>query len=156
MTVESVEALPPATAPKASPQERAGQVAAVLTLMEEGKSEAEACRDVNIARSTFRQAAVRFGSDAYARACEAIALEQVQRLEEVIVMVQLGKLAPDVGRVVLDGRKWIASRLFRPIWGDRTATEITGPGGGPVEIQNLTVEEIDARLAALTTRFNGG
>lgn len=45
-------------------------------------------------------------------------------------------------RLRIDTRKWIASKLKPKKYGERLSTELTGPDGGPVQIQpviNVTV-----------------
>lgn len=37
-------------------------------------------------------------------------------------------------RLRVDARKWIASKLKPKVYGDRVVNEVTGPGGGPLQI----------------------
>lgn len=37
----------------------------------------------------------------------------------------------------VDTRKWLLSKLAPKKYGDRVATELSGPDGGPVQVQNL-------------------
>lgn len=117
----------------------ADKVRTAIELIEEGSSEQAACERVGIARSTFRQAAVRYGDASYARACEALAKDQVEKLESVVQEMRDGLIAPDVARIEIEARKWISSKLFRPTWGDRT--EITGKDGGALQVEARTVTD---------------
>lgn len=134
----------------------ADKVRQAIALIEGGMSEQAACKEAGVARSTFRQAAVRYGDASYARACEALAQDQVEKIEQVIEDLRAGKIAADVARVELDARKWTASRLFRKTWGDGVKAELTGPNGGPiqheVDLTNATPEQLDA-LEALFGRL---
>lgn len=106
-----------------------------LALIESGETETAACASVGISRGGFRSAALKFArADYYARATEALARDQVEKLEAVIDEMRRGEIPADVARIEIDARKWIASKLFKPTWGDRLAAEVTGPAGGPVVI----------------------
>jgi hypothetical protein len=84
--------------------DRAQQVKDVIALMEQGKSENASCAEVGINRSTFRHVALRVGADnEYARACEAIAQDQVESLESAIADMRNGTI--DAGIVVLKNGK---------------------------------------------------
>lgn len=130
--------------------DRAAQAEQVLALIESGESERAACETVGINRATFRAAALRIGAgDQYVRACEGLARDQVEKIEAVLQDARDGTITPEIARLELDARKWVASRLFRKTWGDKGSVELTGKDGGPVEYRNMSEEEIDARLAAL-------
>ena len=115
------------------------KIEAVLRLIESGNSEQAACKEVGINRGTFRSAALKYGAaETYARATEALARDQAGKIEEVIEEMRAGTLTPEIGRIELDARKWIAQRMFRPLWGDKVA--VTGPSGeGPI-LAELTVK----------------
>lgn len=49
----------------------------------------------------------------------------------------------------VDSRKWLLARLAAKKYGDRISTEVSGPGGGPIEYRDMTETEISSRLAAL-------
>lgn len=130
------------------------KVEKILALIEEGHSERAACDKVGMNRGTFRSAALRFGqADQYARATEALARDQVEKLEDVINEMRDGVIDVNVARVEIDARKWIASKLFKPTWGDKVVQEVTGKDGGPVEIDDLGARSvIEQRLSRLEAR----
>lgn len=98
-----------------------------IELIEGGSSERSACEQMGINRGTFRSAALRIGAaDQYARATEALARDQVEKLETTIEELRAGTISVDVAKVEIDARKWIASKLFKPTWGDKTAVEHSG------------------------------
>lgn len=108
------------------------KVAAVLKRIESGESENAACIAEKMNRGTFRSACLRVAAaDNYARACEALARDQVEKLEVCIQEMRDGTLTPEQARIEIEARKWTASRLFRPTWGDKLSQEVSGPGGGP-------------------------
>lgn len=41
-------------------------------------------------------------------------------------------------RLRVDSRKWLLSKLLPKKYGDKTQTEISGPGGGPIKTQTIT------------------
>ena len=124
--------------------DNAQKVAAVLSLIEEGKSENAACKEVGIARSTFRTTALRVTSgDNYARALEGLALDQIEKLEITIQDMRDGKVDPAVGRIEVDARKWFASKFLPKRFGDKVEVEHSG------SVQTQTDEQLEARIQAL-------
>lgn len=120
----------------------------VLALIENGHSERSACEQMGIARGTFRSAALRYGvADQYARATEALARDQVEKLETTIDELRRGEISADVAKIEIDARKWIASKLFKPTWGDKVALDHAGAVDirATIRAEGLT----DAQLAAL-------
>lgn len=113
-----------AEAPRAV--DRAQQVKDVIALMEQGKSENASCAEVGINRSTFRHVALRVGADnEYARACEAIAQDQVESLESAIADMRNGTIDAGMARVEIDARKWIASKVLPKRYGDKLEMDMT-------------------------------
>ena len=113
----------------AAQTDREQQVREVLALIEEGKSENAACREVGINRATFRAAALRVGAgDNYARALEGLAQDQVEKIEVCIERMHAGEIKPDAARVELDARKWFASKFLPKRYGDRQTLEHEGTG----------------------------
>jgi len=95
-----------------------------LALIEAGCSEREACRKTGISRTGFRAAVLRYCmADQYARATEALARDQVNKIEDVIEELREGKIPPEVARIEIDARKWMASRLFRPMWSEKAVQQ---------------------------------
>lgn len=118
----------------------------VLALIEQGSSERAACQEVGINRATFRSAAIRVGAaDQYARATEALARDQVEKLEAVIEEVRSGKIPTEVAKIEIDARKWIASKLFKPTWGDKVAVDHSGAvATAAIPAGTLTDDELRA------------
>jgi hypothetical protein len=84
----------------------------------------------------------------YARAREGQAAYYADLIRQVAFddsgdfFIQDGKMVSDHARVQrarlqVDALKWTAARMFPKDWGDRLATEVSGPNGGPV--QNMTI-----------------
>lgn len=59
----------------------------------------------------------------YARAIQTRAINHAEEISETIQQVKRGELTPDVGRVVVDGMKWVASRLLPKVYGDKQIVE---------------------------------
>jgi hypothetical protein len=68
-------------------------------------------------------------------------VEIADRMREIVGQLEKGKITPEVARAMIDAlkgeadnRKWSAARMSRAIFGDRVDHELSGPGGGPMEI----------------------
>jgi hypothetical protein len=92
----------------------------VIELIESGMSERKACETVGIPRATFRTTALRAGvGDHYARALEALAMDQIEKAEVTIEDMRNGTLDAQQARVELDARKWFASKFLPKRFGDK-------------------------------------
>lgn len=69
-----------------------------------------------------------------ARAMEVQGDLDAERAREIIDDMLAGKIPSDVARVALSGLQWRASKLARARYGDHVKQEVTGAGGGPVQI----------------------
>lgn len=119
--------------------DRVEQVRRVLELVEDGMSEAAACREVGVNRATFRAAALKVtAGDAYARALEALAQDQVEKAEQVIEDMRNGVIDAQQARVELDARKWFASKFLPKRYGDKAEVEHSGNVGLTVNVMRLT------------------
>lgn len=52
-------------------------------------------------------------------------------------------------RLRVDTRKWLLSKLMPKKYGEKTALELTGKDGGPVQYETMTDEQLESRLADL-------
>lgn len=85
----------------------------------------------------------------YARA-RRLGLDQMA--EETIAIADDVTLDPAGRRVAVDARKWLLSKMRPDKYGDRVATEISGPGGAPVQVAvdiSGAKEALAARLDAI-------
>lgn len=136
--------------PRVSPEQRAEQVRAVIALMEEGVSESAACEQVGILRPTFRNAALRVGADSsYARACEAIAQDQVAKLEAAIGEARGGVIDVQVARLEVDARKWLASKLLPKRYGDRLELD------GGIDVKTPDAKQVLTELGSILAKLDG-
>jgi hypothetical protein len=114
------------------PSEFSAEVAAkLLERIAEGESLRQICAAEDMpGRSTVYQwlCANKEFADQYARARE----EQADTLADEITDIADGNDAPDNKRVRIDARKWVAGKLRPKKYGERTAHEHTGPGGGAI------------------------
>jgi hypothetical protein len=119
--------------------DRVEQVRRVLELVEDGMSEDAACREVGVNRATFRAAALKVtAGDAYARALEALAQDQVEKAEQVIEDMRNGVIDAQQARVELDARKWFASKFLPKRYGDKAEVEHSGNVGLTVNVKRFT------------------
>lgn len=96
------------------------QVKKVIELIESGISERAACREVGVNRMTFRTTALKSNvEDQYARALEALAADQIEKMEQTIEDMRKGVVDSNMARVELDTRKWFASKLLPKRYGDK-------------------------------------
>ena len=105
---------------------REEQVAEVIRLMEAGTSENQACKDVGIARSTFRCSAAKVAGGAkYAQALEGMARSQIELMEETIADMRAGRVTEQMARIEIDARKWFASKFLPREYGDKRQLDHT-------------------------------
>ena len=119
--------------------ERAEQVRRVIELVEGGMSENAACKEVGVNRATFRAAALKVtAGDAYARALEALAADQIEKAEQTIEDMRSGLIDAHKARVELDARKWFASKFLPKRYGDKAEVEHSGNLGLTINIVRMT------------------
>lgn len=113
----------------------------VIELIESGVSERKACETVGIPRSTFRTTALRAGvGDHYARALEALAMDQIEKAEVTIEDMRSGVIDAQQARVELDARKWFASKFLPKRFGDRL--ELDNKHSGEVVLSAEQAEQL--------------
>jgi len=116
----------------------ADKVMEILALIESGESERGSCEKVGMNRMTFRSRALKLGAaNQYAEATSALARFQVEQLEQVIEKAERGELDHQTARLVMDARKWMASKLFPKQWGDKIAHVGGGPDDSPIKTETI-------------------
>jgi hypothetical protein len=87
--------------------------------------------------------------DNYLRAMAARGMKHGDDVLAVVEKVIAGEIAPDVGRVAIQGLTWAAARMAPKVYGDRVA--LTGADGGEIGVRvsdaRTTIEGKLARLA---------
>jgi len=132
----------------AKQDDRMAQVRQVIALIEGGMSENAACGEVGINRATFRAAALREAAgDAYARALESLAGDQVEKIEQTIQDMREGRIDPNMARVELDARKWFASKFLPKRYGERV--QHANDPDNPLVPTSASDADLDARIRAL-------
>ena len=113
----------------------------LLDMVAKGELVKTACDKCGIGRTTLRHwleadEPFRF---AYARARE----DQAHALaEEAIAIADSEADTPEAvqrDRLRVDTRKWLASKIAPRLYSERQALELSGPDGGPIEIQTFLV-----------------
>ena len=126
--------------------DRAAQCKAVISLMEDGKSEHAACAEVGINRNTFRSQALKIGiADEYAKAMATLAQAQVEKIELAVDDMRSGEYDSKAARVEIDARKWLASKFLPKQYGDRQQIEHSGA------ISQGSPEQVMQQLVAMST-----
>jgi transposase len=130
-----------------SAEERQSQVMNVITLIEHGCSERQACAIVGINKHAFKNWALKLQAGAqYARSLEALAHAQITAIEEVLERLERDDIDANAARVILDARKWFASKFLPKRYGESRTIEHSGI---VQHVHELTDDQIRARLAAL-------
>lgn len=75
--------------------------------------------------------------DQYARAREA----QADHFAEEIITIADTAEDAQKGRLQVDARKWVASKMAPKKYGDKVTTEHVGADGGPIEVKDVTPAE---------------
>lgn len=57
-------------------------------------------------------------------------------------LMQVDMVAINHAKLIIDTLKWSASKLKPKRYGDKVHNEHTGPGGGPVQMQQITFEPV--------------
>lgn len=144
---------------KPDPQDvpEADKVMAILAKIESGESERAACEAVGMNRMTFRSRALKLGAASqYAEATSALARFQVEQLEVVIEKAERGEIDHQTARLVMDARKWMASKLFPRQWGDKITQEHTGANGGPIQSEVSWTANASDDLLKEVAKLKGG
>lgn len=137
----------------------------VLNIIGTGTSLRKACAQVGLPPTTVREWALFDNPPGFAaRYARAIQLQLEAWAEDIVEISDDSsgdEIVTDRGGVSMNGefvarsklrvdaRKWVMSRIGHQRWGDRVKSEISGPGGGPIETTQLTPEQAAERLAAL-------
>lgn len=114
----------------------ADKINKIISRIERGESENGACKAEGVSRSTFRCAALRHKvGDNYARALEALAYDQTERIEKTLDDLRAGTIDHQVARVEIDARKWFASKFLPSRYGDKVALTGGSEGDAPVKTE---------------------
>lgn len=99
----------------------------IIKLIAEGESMRKACSAEKVAPSTFCGWVTQDAelAEQYARARDVRAEVRADQIDEIAEKVEMGLIAPDVGRVVIDARKWAASKLAPKRYSEKTIADVT-------------------------------
>ena len=115
--------------------------AKILEAINDGHSLRLICKDAGMPnRATVHEWLVgdKAFADRYARAREG----RAEKMADEILEISDGSVGEDSNginsaRLRVDARKWLASKMDPRTYGDRVSTELSGPNGGPVQVQTL-------------------
>jgi hypothetical protein len=116
----------------------------IIELMAEGHDMQEICNmpDMPSRSSVLRWRHKHPEFDAQcARAREALADFEMFKMKEIVTKCTEKNV--NSTRAKLNHLQWRVMKIAPRIYGDRTQTEITGAGGGPVQVQALTIDARD-------------
>lgn len=73
------------------------------------------------------------------------AREQQQHyiVDQMIALADDQSIPSDQKRLMIDARKWLASKLAPHTFGDKSITEHHGPGGGPMQVNTTVIDAKD-------------
>lgn len=149
MNTDSAMVIPNPARNYMTPEERTQQARDVIKLMQDhGMTEHGACRAIGLNRSVFRTWAFRanLGAD-IARAQEALAQDQIAKCEEVLQRLEDGDIDANAARVLVDARKWFASKFLPRVYGEHRVIEHTGNVN--LSVSELSEAELLARIDQL-------
>lgn len=119
----------------------------VLSLMQDGMYERQACESVGISTNMFRGTILKNRMDEdYALAQSFMAQAQVNHLEDTIQDMRDEKIDAKTAKVEIDARKWLASKYDSSRFGDRTAIDVTA------KMEQYSEEELNAEIQRLTSQ----
>ena len=75
----------------------------------------------------------------YTRARE----EQADHYADQIIEIADTVEDPQKAKIMIDARKWVASKLKAKSYGDKVTQEHTGPAGGPISLQVEFIETLN-------------
>jgi hypothetical protein len=87
------------------------------------------------------------------RARQHRALARADKIDDYVAQLAAGKLDPNAARVMIDAEKWQASKELPKRYGDKITTEVSGPGGQPVQVESTAA--VRALVEALPELLNG-
>ena len=67
--------------------------------------------------------------------------------EEILEIADIGTGDARRDRLRFDARRWYLSKLAPKRYGDRLMTEVSGPNGGPIQTEDLSITEQARRIA---------
>lgn len=82
--------------------------------------------------------------------------ENFDRTGEVIDKLENGSMLPEVGRVILSGLQWRASKLNSKKYGEKSSIELGGVDGKAIEIKSKTDAELNRRLIEVALKTGEG
>ena len=98
--------------------------------------------------------------DAFASKCARARIIQADALECDMADIEQqtldGSVDPKAANVVLSSKRWRASKLAPKKYGDKSAMELTGADGGPVQISDAERAAKVAALVALAQKRKDG
>ena len=126
-----------------------GLATELLNWMAEGKTVRSWCKANGVGQTTvaqWRRAHKEFAK-LYAQARE----DQGDAIADMAVDDSMDMNVPsDQKRIIVDTRKWFASKMRPKIYGDKVTSEVTGPDGAPLSTQ-LDADGVIDSLIALAT-----
>lgn len=132
-----------------------------------GESLRSICRDEAMpdARTVFRWLGIHEEfRQQYARAREALTEFWAEQIIDISDESQDDTIVDDKGnervnaefvarsKLRVDTRKWLMARMAPKKYGDRVVNELTGPEGGPIQVDALTTAQRARALAAFVSR----
>jgi hypothetical protein len=90
-----------------------------------------------------------------ARAREALTEVRLSQVRDKIVKAQNSGVDPNLLKIEVGFEQWVAERIA-PRYSTRTKTEVSGPNGGPVQIERVDLSHLsDEELEVLDIALNG-
>lgn len=117
----------------------------ILEDISNGMTIDDACKKSGVIKGTFlyqiRKDKELF--DQYTRAREIKAEQFVESMEDDLRKIEKKELDPASGRVIIDTKKWLASKFYPKMYGEKQAVELTGKDGASLAppVINVVLED---------------
>lgn len=117
----------------------------VLDDISMGMSVLKACEKQKVSNKTFYDKLKESEElkNEYARARELRGEKFVESIEEDLRKIENKELDPASGRVIVDTKKWLASKFYPKMYGEKQSVELTGKDGQALNppIINVLLED---------------
>jgi hypothetical protein len=138
-----------ASKPSKPRENRSARIGKALEFIASGESVRKSCEMAGIAAMTFLD---NVDGVQYARARDAQADCHFDEMADLERECREGTLDPQAFRALLDSRKWRLARMRPQVYGDKLGLEVSGKGGGPIQVADLANMDDDQLQTILGER----
>lgn len=111
----------------------------------DGLSIKKACDNQGVSKQTFYDKLEQHPElkDQYAIAREKRGESMTESIEDDLERLSRKEIDPATARVLIDTKKWFASKFYPKMYGEKQSVELTGKDGGAIAVsQNIDIEKV--------------